>query len=767
MASTYVNDLRLNEMATGDESGNWGVVTNLNLELIGEALGYGTEGITTNADTHTTTVADGATDPGRAMYIEYTGTLDSACTITIAPNTLNRMHFIENGTSGSQNIIIKQGSGATITIPPGDTKAVYLDGAGSGAAVVDAFASLNVVDLKVQDDLTVTDDATIGGTLGVTGIVTLTDDLIIGDGKTIGSASDVDAITIAANGQLTLTQTLIGTALDISGDIDVDGTANLDIVDIDGAVDMASTLQVDGAITSSAGATITVADNSDNLTLTSTDADASSGPNLNLYRNSGSPADNDEVANIAFNGRNDNSQDVKYVEIEAYIRDASDGTEDGMVNFNTMVAGSGTSRMKLDTSETVFNDDSVDVDFRVESDGNANMLFVDGGNDRLGIGTATPAFTFDLQKSLSESYSASGRPTALARVMNTNTADNNHATIEFGTEPSSGNGGVGFIGSTVTGTNLADLFFGSRTGASSFATHMTIKSDGDVGIGETTPLAKLHIKRGDSGLSSLNAAGDHIFLENTGSNGTGITLASGNTSNGSIIFGDQDSNYRGVLIYDHSADAMKFVTAASETMRILSTGLIAIGTTVNTVAKTHIVESESRDCLRLTNTRNPSSSAPYVATFGFNYQPNNGTSYFLNCKDDLDGSPTARCIIQSNGGIANYQSNDSDLSDERLKTDIQDAPNALDIINNLKVRTFKYHDQTDEKIHTGLIAQEAETVDLSIINQDGWADKAPDGEEPYKSIYNTDLMFKMLKAIQEQQEQIEQLKTEIQTLKGE
>ena len=34
MASTFVNDLRLNEMATGDESGNWGNVTNTNLELI-------------------------------------------------------------------------------------------------------------------------------------------------------------------------------------------------------------------------------------------------------------------------------------------------------------------------------------------------------------------------------------------------------------------------------------------------------------------------------------------------------------------------------------------------------------------------------------------------------------------------------------------------------------------------------------------------------------------------------------------------------------
>ena len=95
-----------------------------------------------------TTIADGATDPGRSMYLKYTGTLDSACTITIGPNTVSKMWFIENGTSGSQNIIISQGSGANITIPPGDTKAVYSDGAGSGAAFVDAFASLSVVDFK-------------------------------------------------------------------------------------------------------------------------------------------------------------------------------------------------------------------------------------------------------------------------------------------------------------------------------------------------------------------------------------------------------------------------------------------------------------------------------------------------------------------------------------------------------------------------------------------------------------------------------------------
>ena len=267
MASTYVNDLRLNEMATGDASGTWGTNTNVNLELIGEALGYGTEGITTNADTHTSTIADGATDPVRAMYVEYTGTLDSACTITIAPNTVNRMQFIENGTSGSQNIIISQGSGANITIPPGDVKAVYLDGAGSGAAVVDAFASLNVVDLKVQDDLTVTDDVIIGGdidlegaidvngtanldvvdidgavdmasTLQVDGVATFTGRDIHSGGITIanagqiGSVGDTDAIAIASDGVVTLTQKLVGTELDISGNVDVDGTLETDALSI-------------------------------------------------------------------------------------------------------------------------------------------------------------------------------------------------------------------------------------------------------------------------------------------------------------------------------------------------------------------------------------------------------------------------------------------------------------------------------------------------------------------------------------------------------
>ena len=201
--ATYVNNLRLKEIATGDESGTWGTSTNTNLELVGEGLGFGTEAITTNADTHTSDVVNGSSSAARNMYIKYTGTLDSACTITINQPTIKRVHFIENATSGSQNIIIKQGSGSTVTIGPGNVKVVYLDGAGSGAAVNDVFASLAVVDLKVDDDLTVTDDASVGGDLLVSGEVQTAN---------IGFTDGDNAITIADGGGITAANGITSTA---------------------------------------------------------------------------------------------------------------------------------------------------------------------------------------------------------------------------------------------------------------------------------------------------------------------------------------------------------------------------------------------------------------------------------------------------------------------------------------------------------------------------------------------------------------------------
>ena len=167
MSSSYVNDLRLEEIASGEQSGTWGNTTNTNLELIAEAFGYGTEAISTNANTHTSTIADGATDPVRAMYVKYTGALDSDCTITLAPNTVNKLWYVENattdsGSSGPYNIILSQGTGANVTIPNSHVKAVYADGAGAGAAIVEAFTDLNVAgDLTVGDDLVLNSDSSV------------------------------------------------------------------------------------------------------------------------------------------------------------------------------------------------------------------------------------------------------------------------------------------------------------------------------------------------------------------------------------------------------------------------------------------------------------------------------------------------------------------------------------------------------------------------------------------------------------------------------
>ena len=227
--ATYDNDLRLKEIATGDESGGWGTSTNTNLSLIADAFGYGSEAITTNADTHATTIADFSADAGRALYLKYTGTLDSACTITLGHNTVSKVWIIENATSGSQNIIIKQGSGATVTIAADAVKVVYSDGGGSGAAVYDALSDLNLGGTPTATNLTVTsgitaDSVTAPTLTGSTSVKTPLIEFTDGD----------DAIAIADGGGVT-----IATSLDMNGKeliLDADGNTSI-TADVNNQID--------------------------------------------------------------------------------------------------------------------------------------------------------------------------------------------------------------------------------------------------------------------------------------------------------------------------------------------------------------------------------------------------------------------------------------------------------------------------------------------------------------------------------------------------
>lgn len=142
------------------------------------------------------------------------------------------------------------------------------------------------------------------------------------------------------------------------------------------------------SVTVNDGVEITTADNTDTLTLTSTDEDASSGPNLRMYRNSSSPADSDILGVLEYEGRNDNSEDIRYVQITSFADDVSDGTEDGSYFISTMHGGTLRNRMNVRPGEVVFNEEAQDIDFRIESDTNNNIFFVDAGRNEVVIGTS-------------------------------------------------------------------------------------------------------------------------------------------------------------------------------------------------------------------------------------------------------------------------------------------------------------------------------------------------------------------------------------------
>ena len=213
--ATYVNNLRLKEIGTGDESGTWGTSTNTNLELIADALGYATEAIFASDANQTTTVLNGGADPARAMFYKATGsaTLSASRDLTIAPDDISRVMFIENATTGSQDIVIKQGSGASVTIGNGKTRLVYLDGAGGGAAVIDSMTDVVVSDSFQVVGTTPTITIGDGGAEDTkiffdgaaqdfyVGLDDTADDFIIGLGSAVGttpiiSLTEAGAITL-------------------------------------------------------------------------------------------------------------------------------------------------------------------------------------------------------------------------------------------------------------------------------------------------------------------------------------------------------------------------------------------------------------------------------------------------------------------------------------------------------------------------------------------------------------------------------------------
>ena len=195
--ATYVNNLRLKEIATGDESGTWGTSTNTNLELVTDGFSYGTKQMAADAN-ETFTMPDATADATRGFYLKITSASSLTATreVTLGPNTVSKVWLIENATTGSQIITIKQGSGATVNVASGSKVMLVTDGLGAGAAVINA----NPTEAGAGTVTSVAGTGTVNG-VTLSGTVTSSGSLTLGGTLSgVDLASQVTGTLPVANG---------------------------------------------------------------------------------------------------------------------------------------------------------------------------------------------------------------------------------------------------------------------------------------------------------------------------------------------------------------------------------------------------------------------------------------------------------------------------------------------------------------------------------------------------------------------------------------
>ena len=229
-------------------------------------------------------------------------------------------------------------------------------------------------------------------------------------------------------------------------------------------------------------------------------------------------------------------------------------------------------------------------------------------------------------------------------------------------------------------------------------------------------------------------AGNALFANN---NYTGFKNTSGSVT--CSIFQDTSNDF---WMYNGGATNTRFYTNAAERMRITSTGALCFGTTTpyDVGVPATINASVTNLVLAVTN----GGATPYGQKVVYTSASPNSSGYeFFRCDD----STTTRMTVRSNGGIANYSANNVNLSDQREKKDIELAGNYLDKVCAIPVKTFLFNDQTDTDLNLGVIAQEVQSIAPELVSESNWGTK----EEPKMrlSIYQTDLQYALMKAIQE------------------
>ena len=296
---------------------------------------------------------------------------------------------------------------------------------------------------------------------------------------------------------------------------------------------------------------------------------------------------------------------------------------------------------------------------------------------------------------------------------------------------------------------------------------VTVSSNGEVGIGTGSDSLsrELTVKKNDQ---------------------CDVSIVAATNQSAQLLFGDTDSDNRGIIEYNNSSDYMAFTTAGSEKLRISQHGEligpannnfdIFTGTGTgdmrfftNSTQKFSIEPNGRQSNLadvsgHLAKFENQHSSSPDVLWLRMsNTSPDNNSQYFVYCSD----SSTLRCAIWSDGDIDNHDNSYGGTSDQKLKQQITDASSQWEDIKALQVRKFKFNSDvetgdSDEHWRLGVIAQEVESAGMSGLVNDR-VDKDEDGnalETTTKSVKYSVLYMKAVKALQEAMDRIETLEAE-------
>ena len=292
-----------------------------------------------------------------------------------------------------------------------------------------------------------------------------------------------------------------------------------------------------------------------------------------------------------------------------------------------------------------------------------STLKVDSTNNRVGIGTASPAHALDVTSSATT-------------VIRSLASASNQAYVSV-----AGNGGV-------VGTSSFDIIQDGSSNAFIYN-----RANAYLVFG-TNNVERYRID--STGISTWAVAGT-----------TAMTLNSTGLGLGGVPSG---------------VNRFVVLNGVNQDLTLDTSGTLLVGRTSALASeRLHVEGSVTSFVSRISNTSATTPSGLFVRYTAA--APNGVGDPFVRCDDNA----ATRFELRSNGGLGNYSANNVNLSDARTKTDIKPLTSYWNKIKALELVTFKYKDQTHDDDNIGLISQQVESVAPEFVSNDGFGETPADG----------------------------------------